>query len=83
MSRLNCTISKYNEYTRPRTGLFEVFADDEDVMITYRAQRNGDIYVMITDYNGNDPKPALDVTVDNLRSKEHNCKIMLKKGIDA
>ena len=82
MSRIDCQIGKYNEYTRERSGLFEVFADDEDVLLTYRAQRNGDIYVMITDYNGNDVKPALDVIVDNLRPKHHDCKILLKKGID-
>lgn len=83
MSKVGAKITKYSHYTRERSGLFEVFADDEDVLITYRAQRNGDIYVMITDYNGNDVKPALDCIVDNLHPNVHNCKILLKKGIDA
>ena len=83
MSRVGAKITKYSHYTRERSGLFEVFADDEDVLLTYRARRNGDIYVMITDYNGNDPKPALEVLVDNLRPTVHNYKILLEKGIDA
>lgn len=83
MSRIGAKITKYSHYTRERSGLFEVFADDDSILITYRAERNGDIYVMITDYDGGDPKPALDCIVDNLKPKQHNYKILLKKGIDA
>lgn len=82
MSRCNAKITKYSHYTREHSGLFEVFADDETVMLTYRAERSGDIYVMVTDYDGGDPKPALEVIVDNLRPKQHEYKILLKKGID-
>lgn len=83
MSRVNSSITKYQHYTRERSGLFEVFADDDEVILTYRAERSGDIYVMITAYDERDPKPALEVIVDNLRPKAHNYKILLKKGIDA
>ena len=81
MSRAGASITKYSHYTRERSGLFEAFADDETVVLTYRAERNGDIYVMVTDYDGGDPKPALEVIVDNLRPKQHEYKILLKKGL--
>lgn len=81
MSRIDAQITKYSHYTRERSGLFEVFADDESVIITYRAERNGDVHVMITAYDGTDPKPALEVIVDNLHPKQHDYRILLKKGI--
>lgn len=40
------------------------------------------LYVIITDYDGGDPKPALEVLVENLKPKQYSYKILLKKGID-
>ena len=82
MSHVGARITKYSHYTREHSGLFEVFADDDYAMLTYRAQRNGDIYVVVTAYDERDPKAALDYIVDNLRPDVHNCRILLKKGID-
>ena len=81
MSKAGASITKYSHYTRERSGLFEVMADDEAMLLTYRAERNGDIYVMATAYDGGDPKPALEAIVDNLRPKQHDYKILLKKGL--
>ena len=36
-------------------------------------------YVMITDHEGRDPKPALEAIVENLKPKQHEYKILLKK----
>jgi len=82
MSRINCGVLRYSHYIREYNGTLEVFADDESVIMTYRARKNGDLYVMITDYDGGDPKPALEVLVDNLKPKQYSYKILLKKGID-
>lgn len=80
MSRLGNHITTYAAYVRP-SGQLEVFADCESILITYRAEIDGRLTVMITDYNDKSPMPALEVLVENLHPKKHNYKILLKKPI--